>query len=196
MESTGRATRWHYIDRACSSVFRDAANEAVGGFRRPRSRLVCLTARCTKDEAGPGGRRDQGPIRPGRRVAAIAARFAGYIASETGARLTLLHVYDAPTVAALGLASLSKEEVKETVERVAQGSFRAASEELAAFDVPVETRALVGHPAQEIVAYAREHHPQLIVMGTRGLSPLKERVLGSVADHVTRHAPCPVTIHR
>jgi nucleotide-binding universal stress UspA family protein len=125
-----------------------------------------------------------------------AARFAGYIASETGAKLTLLFVYDAPTAAALGVASMSKEDAQQTVERVAQGSFDAARKELTEFDVPVETHVAMGHPANEIVAYARQHHPQLIVMGTRGLSPLEENLVGSVADYVLRHAPCPVTVHR
>lgn len=125
-----------------------------------------------------------------------AARFAGFLASELGAQVTLFHVYDAPTAAALGLAAMTGPEAKEACERVAAGSFQAAQKEMAEFELITEQRVAIGHPAYEIVAYAKEHHPQLIVMGTRGRSPMAERLLGSVSDYVLHHAPCPVTVHR
>ena len=34
----------------------------------------------------------------------------------------------------------------------------------------------------------------LIVMGARGISRIKEILMGSVSDGVTRHAPCPVLV--
>jgi nucleotide-binding universal stress UspA family protein len=49
-----------------------------------------------------------------------------------------------------------------------------------------------GHPVTEIVAMAEELHVDLIVMGTRGRTGLAHLVLGSVAERVTRTAPCPV----
>ncbi|MDH5670720.1 MAG: universal stress protein [Myxococcales bacterium] len=125
-----------------------------------------------------------------------AARFAAYLASETGARVTLLHVYDTPTATALGLASLGKDELEATMQRVAKGSFDAAEAEMASFEIEIGHHTVLGHPAQEVVAYARQHHPQLIVMGTRGRSAVEETLLGSVSDYVVRHAPCPVTVHR
>jgi universal stress protein A len=36
----------------------------------------------------------------------------------------------------------------------------------------------------------------LVVMGSRGLSPMKELLIGSVSETVLRHAPCPVTVVR
>ena len=128
--------------------------------------------------------------------AARAARFAAYLASETGATITLLHVFDAPTATVLGLASLTGPAAQEAVERVAAGSFASATAEMGEFDVEVDTRVAVGHPAREIVAFARQQHPQLIVMGTRGRSAVEEALLGSVCAHVLHHAPCPVTVHR
>ena len=125
-----------------------------------------------------------------------AARFAAYLASEIKTSVTLLHVYDTPTAAALGLAGQSKQEARATIERVAQGSFESARAEMAAFEVAVETVSEVGHPSQEIVGWARDHHPLFIVMGTRGLSNVREAMMGSVSDYVTRHAVCPVMIHR
>jgi nucleotide-binding universal stress UspA family protein len=36
----------------------------------------------------------------------------------------------------------------------------------------------------------------LIVIGSRGLSAMKELLMGSVSDGVTKHAPCPVLVVR
>jgi len=60
----------------------------------------------------------------------------------------------------------------------------------------VVTEVQVGEPAEEIVDYARLEQVDLIVMGSRGLSPIKELLLGSVSDKVLRTAPCPVLIAR
>jgi len=49
-----------------------------------------------------------------------------------------------------------------------------------------------GTPYAEIVNYATQENIDLIVMGTHGRSGLSHLVLGSVAEHVVRLAPCPV----
>jgi len=46
----------------------------------------------------------------------------------------------------------------------------------------------------EIVARAAETKADLIVMGTHGRSGLAHALLGSVAERVVQHAPCPVLI--
>ncbi|MBM3820879.1 MAG: universal stress protein [Acidimicrobiia bacterium] len=47
-------------------------------------------------------------------------------------------------------------------------------------------------PAKEIAQYARGAGIDLIVMGTHGRTGLPHVLLGSVAEHVVRTAPCPV----
>jgi nucleotide-binding universal stress UspA family protein len=59
-------------------------------------------------------------------------------------------------------------------------------------DVPVEHAVHVGLPGPAILAAAREHHADLIVMGTHGRTGLTRLLMGSVAEYVMRHAPCPV----
>ncbi len=49
-----------------------------------------------------------------------------------------------------------------------------------------------GHPVTKISEYAKEHDIDMIVMGTHGRSALPHLLLGSVAENVVRHAPCPV----
>jgi universal stress protein A len=58
--------------------------------------------------------------------------------------------------------------------------------------VRVEMIAGVGHPEHEILAKAQSIRPEMIVMATHGRTGLRRVVLGSVAEAVLRHAPCPV----
>jgi nucleotide-binding universal stress UspA family protein len=51
-----------------------------------------------------------------------------------------------------------------------------------------------GHPAGEIVRVAEEGGYELIVVGSRGRSPVGELLLGSVSRSVVRRAPCPVLV--
>jgi nucleotide-binding universal stress UspA family protein len=63
--------------------------------------------------------------------------------------------------------------------------------------LPLESKVGVGKPGEEILRVAREEGVELIVMGTHGHTGLRHLLLGSVAEVVTRHAPCPVfTIRR
>jgi nucleotide-binding universal stress UspA family protein len=59
-----------------------------------------------------------------------------------------------------------------------------------------EMHARVGRPDAEIVGLADELDAGLIVLGSRGLGPLRRALMGSVSDSVVRHAQCPVLIVR
>jgi universal stress protein A len=60
--------------------------------------------------------------------------------------------------------------------------------------VTCETAMLIGRADQEIVTRARQTGAQLIVMGTHGRSGLAHALLGSNAERVIQHTPCPVLI--
>jgi universal stress protein A len=49
-----------------------------------------------------------------------------------------------------------------------------------------------GVPWSEIVRTARDEKVDLIVVATHGFTGLKHALLGSQAERVVRHAPCPV----
>jgi nucleotide-binding universal stress UspA family protein len=51
-----------------------------------------------------------------------------------------------------------------------------------------------GSPAEVILSMAEEQTADLIVMGARGLGPIKERVFGSVSHHILTLAPCATLI--
>jgi nucleotide-binding universal stress UspA family protein len=58
------------------------------------------------------------------------------------------------------------------------------------------THARVGFPDAQIVGLAGKLGAGLIVMGSRGLGPLKRALMGSVSDSVVRHASCPILVVR
>jgi len=58
------------------------------------------------------------------------------------------------------------------------------------------TAVRCGQPANEILAYAKEHEIDLICMGASGTGFSLDRLFGSTVDRVLRHAPCPVLVSR
>ena len=84
------------------------------------------------------------------------------------------------------------------------GAFEAAARQrLSAFLSPEELVRLrpeyasrIGTPAEEIVRYADARDVELIIMGTHGRSGVAHMLMGSVAEHVVRTAPCPVLLVR
>lgn len=62
--------------------------------------------------------------------------------------------------------------------------------------VKIKTELRIGQPAREIISAADEFDADVIILSTHGHTGLKRMFLGSVAEHVTRHARCPVLIVR
>ena len=60
----------------------------------------------------------------------------------------------------------------------------------------VETKIVEGFASEEITAFSKKVNADLIVMATHGRSGLGRVVIGSVAESVLRHSPCPVLLIR
>jgi len=58
--------------------------------------------------------------------------------------------------------------------------------------VNAESRVLFGNPVDAIVEYARETNADLIVSCTHGRGGLSHVLMGSTAEALVRHSPCPV----
>lgn len=54
----------------------------------------------------------------------------------------------------------------------------------------------VGKPAHEIARTAKEWPADVVVIGSHGRQGIQRALLGSVAEAVMRHAPCPVLVIR
>jgi nucleotide-binding universal stress UspA family protein len=60
--------------------------------------------------------------------------------------------------------------------------------------VEIKRQLLFGDPVEGIINVANTRGCDLIVMGTRGLSPLRGLLFGSKAQRVISVAPCPVLV--
>ncbi|MCK9377117.1 MAG: universal stress protein [Syntrophobacterales bacterium] len=110
-----------------------------------------------------------------RRGAALAQSF-----KDGEPRLTLLHVIDfvlLDTAYAEGNTLLIEEG-----EKILATSRRSLEE--AGLQDTVAEKLLAGHPPRVIAEEAEEGQYALILMGARGLSPLKQLILGSVSNDV------------
>ncbi|HSC50053.1 MAG TPA: universal stress protein [Gaiellaceae bacterium] len=75
-----------------------------------------------------------------------------------------------------------------------QKALAEATALLAESGIDARGTAPVGDAATEIVRVAEESAADLIVLGARGLNPLKRVLLGSVSTKVLHHAPCDVLV--
>jgi nucleotide-binding universal stress UspA family protein len=78
----------------------------------------------------------------------------------------------------------------------AHEALRAAREAIERAGRVAQVEIIDGAPAEAIVARARELGADLILLGTRGLNPVRELVLGSVAKFVLAQADCPAVVVR
>lgn len=62
--------------------------------------------------------------------------------------------------------------------------------------VPTEFLIWVGDPGEQIVAAAEAEGADLVVVGSHGRGAVERFFIGSVSDHVVRHAHCPVLVVR
>ena len=61
-------------------------------------------------------------------------------------------------------------------------------------DIPVEELYEVGSPGPVLLNMAEDNGIDLVVMGSRGLGPLKGIFMGSVSSYMVSRSKCPVLI--
>jgi nucleotide-binding universal stress UspA family protein len=110
------------------------------------------------------------------------------MARDYGARLILLHVWQAPVLAYGEMGMVVPTPADNGTEA------QAALEQMKPADPSISVQRIFrkGAPGEEILAVANEVHPDLIVMGTHGRRGLRRLMMGSVAEEIVRKAPCPV----
>jgi nucleotide-binding universal stress UspA family protein len=75
-------------------------------------------------------------------------------------------------------------------------ALRSLAAEAKAAGVEAEFSQDFGNPGRTICNLAQTWSADLILVGSRGLTGVKEMFLGSVSNYVTHHAPCSVLIVR
>ena len=122
-------------------------------------------------------------------LAAHAVEVGADLAKTLNAQTALVYVVD-PTLAFAPDSGVPLAEMVAALKREGAAFLAAAAQRLG--DPPPCHFLKEGKPADEIVATAREWNAHLIVVGSHGRSGVSRLVLGSTAESVLRHAPCPV----
>lgn len=127
-----------------------------------------------------------------------AARLGIAMATNGSAGVTLLHVVPTPAYAGEVLVPRAGGiRLGEFLHDEAQMRLETFARELVGPDAPAPAcRVLQGSAAEQTVAVCAEDDFRLVVMGTKGRHGLAHFFVGSVAERVLRHAPCPVLITR
>jgi nucleotide-binding universal stress UspA family protein len=130
---------------------------------------------------------------------------ASQIAKMSSAKLTLIHVYSVQPIMIsepspsgyLGPPVFTGADVSrmiEAAEKFGNRILQDGEQRIRATGVQVEKKLVEGHTVQEIVRAANDGNFDLIVIGARGLSHIKEMFLGGVTDAVIHHAHCAVLV--
>ena len=137
----------------------------------------------------------------GSKEANLASSTAADLAIGTGSELHIVYVEPASYVYEMAEWEVSRAGMRDELERAAgqmadsrlQEQLRKVEETGAQI---AGTYARVGFPDAQIVGLAGKLGAGLIVLGSRGLGPLRRALMGSVSDSVVRHASCPILVVR
>ena len=123
--------------------------------------------------------------------AVLAARAAIDLSGKTGAELHVVHAWQ--SVPSARFESFIRAQRKQEAEELL-----AAQEKLIEASGGKIARAHLrrGPAVDEILDLAGELDAGLIVMGSRGMGPVKRLVMGSVSEGVVHHSRCPVLVLR
>lgn len=118
--------------------------------------------------------------------------------------MTLASAYESPLIillnVQLSLESVhtkmffSKNEIESYLTELGEGILVSYLPLLEGSGISYEKSIQIGDPKHEIIQAANEMEVDHIVMGARGLGPIKGKILGSVSFWVLHHTRCPVTI--
>lgn len=124
---------------------------------------------------------------------AQAARFGTRLVAP-GGRLRLLHVLDQPASHEFMGSALRDRLSSMALEQNARAREGVEAWAKQQSLPPHDLRVVEGSSKRDIVAEAQEMQADLIVVGHHGRNALADKVLGSTAKAVLRHAPCDVLV--
>lgn len=136
-----------------------------------------------------------------------ALNVAAQIAKRFNGKITLIHVYsvmlgpvmmpEPTTLTPSGfpiMAPVEASKVADAARKTGNRILDDGEQKVKTEGVEVEKKLVEGHTVQEIVRMAKEGNYNLIVIGARGISKIRELLLGSVTDGVIHHASTPVLV--
>ncbi|MDB6120749.1 MAG: hypothetical protein JWO08_4530 [Verrucomicrobiaceae bacterium] len=131
--------------------------------------------------------------------AAKAVQFALHVAGQDGAELDCLHVFQSATTVALDYGGFATPLPPMVSDEEAAKEWRSELEEflepLTRKAQDLQVRSLIkDSPSirEAIMEHVSETHADLVVLGTRGKSGLREMLIGTTAEKILQGAPCSI----
>ena len=129
----------------------------------------------------------------GTEVSLRGVKVAAEMVARYHSELILLTVVSVPQQLMLS-ATMDQRAIGSYIERLAQGSLESSMAVLRATGVGAEVKAVVGPPAETILAEIEASRADLVVMGRRSRYEPKDLILGSVSYRVSRHIRVPILL--
>ena len=120
-----------------------------------------------------------------------AVRYALALSAKSGASLALLHVVELASSLS-GMESVVLARTNTEISSLVHTRLEALAQRETRNAEKVTTVVRTGKPFHEIALAASESAADLIVIATHGYTGAQRVLLGSTAECVVRHAPCPV----
>ncbi|MAD96327.1 MAG: universal stress protein [Flavobacteriaceae bacterium] len=129
------------------------------------------------------------------RTSEYATKMAARIAKKSGAEIYLLHMIELPT-GIVDMGAGANFSIPESMLYLRKLKERMLEYKEKFFDDPkkVHHSILFLHPYEGIVKYTKKINPDIIVMGSRGLSEFEGIVIGSNTEKVVRTSETPVVV--
>ncbi|MHC5115205.1 MAG: universal stress protein, partial [Planctomycetota bacterium] len=125
-------------------------------------------------------------------LAAEAAMRLLAAAAPGQGRLVLLHACDLPTDYGIAVSANVIAQARADDEQQARRELEQWAQRFRSNGFEIEIIVLAGYPVTTIVDEAENLDVDLIAVGTHGRSGLQHLLLGSIAERLLHHAPCPV----
>jgi nucleotide-binding universal stress UspA family protein len=120
------------------------------------------------------------------------------LANAFKAKVTLFHAYQLLSTSVVDLYALSYNSAMQELEK---SMAERALTHLGDFtkqltEAGIETEMLIerGNPGELIVAMAKKQGCDLIMMGSRGLGPMRSVLMSSTSSYVLHHSHCPILV--
>ena len=122
---------------------------------------------------------------------------ARMLSAQGGGHLVVVHVHQLHTGidgAGLDLATFGTSDLERAYVADAEQQLTSELATVTEPGVTIEQRIVQGRPATALCKTAQDLGAALIVIGSHGRTGLERLFIGSVAEAVLRHSPCPVLV--
>lgn len=123
-----------------------------------------------------------------------ALEYAISICKKVDGKIILVNVQPSYTFSPNVHRVISKKDIEQFTNDIGNEVLEQTIENIENKEFITEKLVLTGDPKIEITKLAKQKGAEAIVMGSRGLGPVKGAVLGSVSTGVLQLATCPVII--